>query len=64
MSFTGLCQVCESTTATHACRQCGTNVCADHYDRTHGVCSRCASVFGGDETERTGESGSDPTGWR
>ncbi|SDM58567.1 hypothetical protein SAMN04487949_2166 [Halogranum gelatinilyticum] len=67
MSVTGLCQVCESATATRGCRQCGTNVCEKHFDRTHGVCSRCASVFGdGDDGDDggPGRSGSGPTGMR
>jgi hypothetical protein len=67
MSFSGLCQVCESATADHACRQCGTQVCDNHFDRTQGVCAQCASVLdeggedgGGDRDDST--PGHDDTG--
>ncbi|SEO26995.1 hypothetical protein SAMN04487948_101440 [Halogranum amylolyticum] len=65
MSLSGLCQVCESTTAEHACDQCGTQVCEEHFDRTQGVCVRCASVRdegGVGEREKPSGTGHDDTG--
>lgn len=55
MSFSGLCQVCESAEADYACDQCGTQVCEKHYDQTHSVCVQCASVLdeGGDRPGET-----------
>jgi len=42
MSVSGLCQVCESAAAEYSCELCGAVVCADHYDRSAGVCGQCA----------------------
>lgn len=46
MSLSGLCQVCESREAKHTCTQCGTAVCDEHFDRTSGLCVRCADTSG------------------
>ncbi|SNZ06670.1 hypothetical protein SAMN06269185_1248 [Natronoarchaeum philippinense] len=43
MSVSGLCQVCEVEPATHDCARCGTFVCDNHFHRTSGLCSQCAS---------------------
>lgn len=59
MSLSGLCQVCESTTAEHSCDQCGTQVCDEHYDQMQGVCVRCATEL---EQGGTGVGGDEPTG--
>jgi B-box zinc finger. len=47
MSVSGLCQVCESAEAQFQCRSCGALVCAKHYDRDTGLCTKCASSGGG-----------------
>lgn len=66
MSLSGLCQVCESTTAEHTCTQCGKQVCEKHFDQTHGVCVQCASVLdeGDVDVDRESPSGTghDDTG--
>lgn len=65
MSLSGLCQICESATAEHACSQCGTQVCEKHFDQTHGVCAQCASTLdesGVDDTSHRPGSGHDDTG--
>jgi hypothetical protein len=46
MSVGSLCQVCETETADHACRQCGRQVCERHYDRTDAACTVCATGSG------------------
>lgn len=44
MSTTGVCQICENAPAEHRCEQCGTLVCAAHFNRTQGLCVRCAGA--------------------
>ncbi len=46
MSVAGLCHVCESASARHACELCGRAVCADHWDATKSVCTACARGTG------------------
>lgn len=41
MSFTGVCQVCETAEADYACEQCGTFVCNAHFDRASRRCGDC-----------------------
>ncbi|MFB6135185.1 MAG: hypothetical protein ABEJ04_00310 [Halobacteriaceae archaeon] len=55
MSVTGVCQICESAEAVHACDRCGRVVCADHFDEAVGLCVECAAETG-DRPER-GERG-------
>ncbi|GAA0645514.1 hypothetical protein [Salarchaeum japonicum] len=55
MSVTGVCQICESADARHACDQCGRVVCRDHYDRDTGFCTECARQYGDRETDESGE---------
>lgn len=43
MGVTGVCQICESAEARHACERCGMLVCADHYDPELGFCADCAA---------------------
>ncbi len=43
MSVSGLCQICESRTARERCDNCGTLVCAEHFDRGLGLCADCAA---------------------
>jgi hypothetical protein len=60
MSITGVCQICESAEASHACTQCGRAVCDEHYDRELSVCEVCAT-----ELRQGGSPGSgDDTGGR
>ncbi|MES3161418.1 MAG: hypothetical protein PPP55_07575 [Halorubrum sp.] len=51
MSVTGICQVCESAPAGHACRTCGRQVCDDHWNDGVGACAACARGF--DEGDST-----------
>ena len=44
MSFTGVCQVCESAEGRHSCDRCGSLVCDVHYDEELGVCTQCAAA--------------------
>ncbi|MFC4357260.1 hypothetical protein ACFO0N_04765 [Halobium salinum] len=41
MSFSGVCQVCESAEADYACEQCGAFVCTSHFDRKSRRCGDC-----------------------
>jgi len=43
MSVSGLCQICESQTASHDCTRCGMLVCDDHFREATGLCAECAS---------------------
>ncbi|MFB1065768.1 hypothetical protein [Natrinema sp. H-ect4] len=43
MSVSGLCQICESRPAQERCSNCGTLVCAIHYEDSMGLCADCAS---------------------
>lgn len=56
MSVTGLCEICERRTAEHSCRQCGSVVCAKHFDSGFESCLECAPTHG----DQSG-SGSDDT---
>ncbi len=47
MSMTGVCQICEASTATHTCESCGNLVCDEHFDESAGVCIQCAPAGGG-----------------
>lgn len=69
MSLSGLCQVCESAEAEHACERCGAHVCEKHYDYEYDVCVQCASVLGEGDEVRDGthdeprvDDGRDDTG--
>ena len=53
MSVTGICQVCETARADHACRTCGRQVCTEHWSDAIGACSACARGL-------DGGGGSDP----
>jgi hypothetical protein len=66
MSITGVCQVCESAEASHACQQCGRAVCDEHYDRELSVCEVCATELRriGDDSSGRGESGPGGSGGR
>jgi hypothetical protein len=44
MSFSGVCQSCESAEADYACTECGDFVCASHFDRGSRSCVDCAQV--------------------
>jgi hypothetical protein len=46
MSVAGLCEICESETVEDSCDRCGRLVCADHYDRTRGLCTDCLAEIG------------------
>jgi hypothetical protein len=46
MSVADVCQVCEAAPARHTCDQCGSLVCDDHYERSHGLCVQCAARAG------------------
>jgi len=52
MSVSGLCQICESQTASHDCTRCGMLVCDDHFREASGLCAQCAS--GGSPGESDG----------
>lgn len=52
MSFSGVCQVCESAEAAHTCDQCGAHVCETHYDREMGFCTQCAQRSNVDDRRR------------
>ncbi len=41
MEMAGLCAICGQPGAMHTCSLCGRNVCAQHYDAAHGVCTSC-----------------------
>ncbi|MGB9987581.1 hypothetical protein [Salarchaeum japonicum] len=64
MSVTGVCQVCESADARHACGQCGRVVCSDHYDRETGLCTECARQYGdGRKQPEASDRGGSPDDW-
>jgi len=46
MSVTGLCEICESETADHACHLCGRQVCEKHFAESDGLCTVCAQDGG------------------
>ena len=46
MSVAGLCEICESETVEDGCDRCGRLVCAQHYDRTSGLCTDCLAEMG------------------
>lgn len=69
MSVTGICQLCESAEARHACDRCGRVVCDEHFDRESGLCIDCARDVSRSEREererrreREGRGGS-PDDW-
>ncbi|MFH1638553.1 MAG: hypothetical protein ABIB71_09065 [Candidatus Woesearchaeota archaeon] len=35
------CAICGINTGKFVCRNCGANVCEDHYDPATGLCDRC-----------------------
>ncbi|WP_202614484.1 hypothetical protein [Halostella litorea] len=43
MSVSGLCSICQTREAQARCDQCGTMVCAQHYDESLGYCADCAA---------------------
>jgi hypothetical protein len=57
MSVAELCHVCEAASARHTCEACGRPVCADHFDRTAGVCAVCTRGSPGGAGEGTGGGG-------
>lgn len=50
MSVGGLCQICEAKEGQYTCDNCGTFVCADHYDEETRLCVQCASTVGGTDS--------------
>ncbi|MFC6726375.1 hypothetical protein ACFQE1_18805 [Halobium palmae] len=42
MSFSGVCQICESAEADYACQECGAFVCDAHFDRRSRSCVDCS----------------------
>lgn len=52
MSVTGLCEICESSTADHACQLCGRQVCEKHFAETDSLCTACVGDRGGRPTDR------------
>jgi hypothetical protein len=53
MSFSGVCQFCESAEADYACTECGGFVCTSHFDRGSRSCVDCAQVTPGDAGAET-----------
>lgn len=62
MSSSGLCQICESATATHDCDRCGTLVCDEHYHRQTGYCTNCARELGRGAADSSTDRGVDSGG--
>lgn len=62
MSFTGVCQVCESAEAEYSCDQCGAQVCDEHYDRGRGICAECAARLGEEKPDGDTPAGRDGPG--
>jgi hypothetical protein len=56
MSVSGPCQICELRAARHACEQCGTLVCGEHYDERRALCADCVAAMGGNGGGQSGGS--------
>jgi hypothetical protein len=59
MSVTGICDICENRTAEYSCSQCGSNVCAKHYDSEFEACLQCAPSGAGERPDGTPGDDSD-----